>query len=87
MKMSVSTNYSLQIKSNSNYLLDSIPLPAVFGTASFNAATFGATNDPMVRQAVEGSGNTCSFRLTSADQTPPYSINGIYVDYMPSGRR
>lgn len=70
-----------------DYLLSSIPLPAVFGVATFNAATFGATNDPMVRQAVEGSGNTCSFRLTSEDQTPPYSINGIYVDYMPSGRR
>ena len=70
-----------------DYTLSNIPLPAIFGSGVFNTATFGATNDPMVRQAVEGSGNTCSFRLQSIDQNAPYSINGLYIDYMPSGRR
>ena len=70
-----------------DYTLSNIPLPAIFGSGIFNTATFGATNDPMVRQAVEGSGNTCSFRLQSIDQNAPYSINGLYIDYMPSGRR
>ena len=70
-----------------DYTLSNIPLPSIFGAAAFNSATFGATNDPMVRQAVEGSGNTCSFRLQSIDTNAPYSINGLYIDYMPSGRR
>lgn len=70
-----------------DYTLSNIPLPAIFGSGIFGTATFGATNDPMVRQAVEGSGNTCSFRLQSIDKNAPYSINGLYIDYMPSGRR
>lgn len=64
-----------------------VPIPSVFGTALFNSGIFGATNDPMARQTVEGSGNTISFRIGSDDQRAPYAINGLYVDYMPSGRR
>ena len=69
------------------YALDTIPLPATFGTALFNGAVFGAVANPMIRQAVEGSGNTCSFRIKSDDQLAAYSLNGFYIDYMPSGRR
>ena len=71
----------------SEYTLDTVPLPAIFGTAIFNTAIFGASNDPMVRQPVEGSGNTVSFRIASTDTKAPYAINGLYIDYMPSGRR
>ena len=70
-----------------DYTLDSVPLPAIFGSAVFGTATFGASNDPMVRQPVEGSGNTVSFRITSTDTKAPYAVNGLYIDYMPSGRR
>ena len=72
-----------------DYTLSSIPLPAIFGasTTTFGTATFGATTDPMVRQPVEGSGSTCSFKIFSSDQKSPYAINGFYVDYVPSGRR
>jgi len=69
------------------YILSSVPSPAIFGTSIFGSVLFGGTNDPMVRQTVEGSGNTCSFRITSEDTNAPYSINGLYIDYMPSGRR
>ena len=69
------------------YTLDTIPLPATFGSATFGSATFGAVANPMVRQAIEGSGNTCSFRIKSDDQLAAYSVNGFYIDYMPSGRR
>ena len=70
-----------------DYTLSSIPLPAIFGSASFNSATFGASNDPMVRQPVEGSANSISFRVRSSDTKSPYAINGLYIDYMPVGRR
>ena len=71
----------------SSYTLDSIQLPSEFGISKFNQVTFGASNDPMVRQAIQGSGDTCSFRIFSTDTNAPYAINGLYVDYRPSGRR
>jgi len=69
------------------FAVTSIALPAIFGTSAFNAVTFGATSDPMERITLEGSGNTCSFRITSEDQKSAYAVNGLYIDYMPSGRR
>jgi len=71
----------------SNYVLSSIPTPAVFGTATFNDGVFGASSDPMVRQAVQGSGHNMAFKILSQDTKAPYSINGFYIDYRPSGRR
>jgi len=68
------------------YTLDTIPTPAIFGTGAFNAVTFGAAPNPMTRQTVEGSGNTAFLRLFSDDQNGPYTVNGIYIDYEPSGR-
>jgi hypothetical protein len=70
-----------------DYVLDSVPLPALFGSAVFGTAIFGASNDPMLRQALQGSGHSCSFRISSIDQSAPYAINGIYINYVPAGRR
>ena len=70
----------------SDYTLDNIPPAAIFGSGVFNSVEFGAAENPMVRQTVEGSGNTSSFRLFSNDQNGPYTVNGIYIDYVPSGR-
>ena len=69
------------------YTLTQIPLPATFGSATFGESEFGAAENPLVRQAVEGTGNTVAFRLKSDDQRSPYSINGFYIDYMPAGRK
>jgi len=69
------------------FSIATIALPAIFGTAVLGAVTFGATSDPMERITLEGSGHTCSFRIFSDDQKPSYAVNGIYIDYMPSGRR
>lgn len=70
-----------------DYLISNIQYPSIFGSAVFGVAVFGATNDPMIRQTVEGSGNTVSITVYSNDTKAPYSINGLYIDYMPSGRR
>jgi len=72
-----------------DYELDSVSLPAIFGNSgsTFNSVVFGSQNDPMVRQSVQGSGYTSSFKIFSDDQKAPYSINGFYIDYAPSGRR
>ena len=50
-------------------------------------AIFEGTNDPMARNVLEGSGHTVSFQVRSEDQRPPYSLNGLYINYVPSGRR
>jgi len=71
----------------SAYPLDNVPLPTVFGTAVFGTGIFGGSTDPMVRQAVQGSGHNVALKLFSEDTNAPYSINGFYIDYRPSGRR
>ena len=78
---------SLDIPQPAPYPVAGIPIPSAFGSAIFAAATFGGSKDPMFRQAVEGSGHVANFRITSDDQNAPYAINGLYVDYVPSGRR
>ncbi len=70
-----------------DYVLDSIPLPSLFGSGIFGTNTFGAPADPLVRKSIQGSGNTVSFAVTSVDQNFPYTVNGLYIDYTPSGRR
>jgi len=70
-----------------DYELEGIRLPAIFGTSLFNTGTFGGSLDPTSTQAIEGSGHTCSFRIYSEDNSSPYSINGLYFNYTPSGRR
>jgi len=70
-----------------DYTLTSIPSPAIFGSGIFNTSVFGAAATPMTRQAVQGSGNTAKFRIFSDDQNGSYRINGLYINYEPSGRR
>jgi len=59
----------------------------LFGSSLFGTGVFGGSLDPLTRVAIQGSGHTCSFKIFSEDNKPSYSINGLYVDYTPSGRR
>ena len=64
--------------------------PSLVGTALFGSTAgqvFGAASDPITRQVVEGSGHSNYFRIFSDDQNSPYTVNGIYIDYEPSGRQ
>ena len=73
----------------SDYSL-SIPKPSLFGTAVFGATAahkFGAASDPITRQVREGSGHSSYFRVFSDNQNSPYTVNGLYIDYTPSGRQ
>lgn len=68
----------------------SIPKPSLFGTAVFGATAahkFGAASDPITRQVIEGSGHSNYFRVFSDNQNAPYTVNGLYIDYTPSGRQ
>ena len=61
--------------------------PALFGEATFADYKFGSAQDPLTTQAVEGSGASNYFRVFSDNQNPSYTVNGIYIDYVPSGRQ
>ena len=67
----------------------SVDKPSLFGNATFTTGSyvFGAASDPITRQVVEGSGHSNYFRVFSDDTKDPYTINGIYIDYEPSGRQ
>ncbi len=65
----------------------SILEPSLFGFASFGVSKFGTPEVPMKRINLLGSGFSNSFKFTSNDTHPPYSIQGMYVDLIPSSRR
>ena len=67
----------------------SVDKPSLFGNATFTTGTytFGAASDPITRQVVEGSGHSNYFRVFSDDTKDPYTVNGLYIDYVPSGRQ
>ena len=65
----------------------SILEPSLFGAAVFAISKFGTPEVPMKRINLLGSGFSNSFKFTSNDVLPPYSIQGMYVDLIPSSRR
>ena len=70
-----------------DFAFGTINPPAVFGDAVFNTTVFGGTSAPMVRIPVQGSGTSSNFTVVTEDTKPPYKINGLYIDFIPSGRR
>tara|TARA_B100000424_G_scaffold206244_1_gene163424 strand:+ start:2064 stop:3668 length:1605 start_codon:yes stop_codon:yes gene_type:complete len=61
--------------------------PADFGDAVFNVNVFGGAKSPLVRIALQGSGHSNNFTIISEDTKAPYTINGLYINFVPSGRR
>ena len=61
--------------------------PSLFGEAIFGINVFGGAESPLTRIPLYGSGYSNNFTFISEDTKPPYTINGLYVDFIPSGRR
>ena len=63
--------------------------PSIFGNsdALFGTSIFGAQEQPLVRTTLTGSGFSNLFKIFSDDRKAPYTINGLYVSYRPSGRQ
>jgi len=70
-----------------NFSLGTVNPPSIFGSAVFGTNIFGASASPMLRTPLQGSGTSNNFTVISNDNKAPYRINGLYVDYIPSGRR
>ena len=67
--------------------LGTITPPSIFGDAVFATNKFGGLNNPLIRVPLFGSGTSNNFTILSEDTKPSYTINGLYVDFIPSGRR
>jgi hypothetical protein len=67
--------------------LPEIHAASIFEQAEFNANIFGAADNPLIRIPLQGSCYSAAFRLESRDALTPYTINGIYINYVPTGRR
>ena len=50
-------------------------------------ATYGGVTQPLVRQAVEGSGFAVALRVNDGGETAPYSIKGFQLEYQTGARR
>jgi len=70
-----------------NFSLGTVNPSSIFGSAVFGTNIFGASASPMLRTPLQGSGTSNNFTVISNDNKAPYRINGLYVDYIPSGRR
>jgi len=70
-----------------DYSFGTVNPPAIFAEAVFNTTVFGGTSAPMVRIPVQGSGTSSNFTVVTEDTKAPYTINGLYIDFIPSGRR
>ena len=63
--------------------------PSIFGdsVAIFGTSKFGSPEQPLVRATIVGSGHSNFFKIFSNDDNAPYTINGLYINYRPSGRQ
>ena len=67
--------------------LGTIDPPSLFGDAVFGTNIFGGAESPLIRTPLQGSGYSNNFTIISEDSNAPYTINGFYIDFIPSGRR
>jgi hypothetical protein len=71
----------------SAYPLDSTDVVAIYGTSVYGVPTYGGTTQPLVRQAVEGSGFAVALRVNDGGTTAPYSLKGFQLEYQLGARR
>ena len=69
------------------YPLDSTDIAGIYGTSTYGTPTYGGASQPLVRQAVEGSGFAVALRVNDGGTTPPYSLKGFQLEYQLGARR
>ena len=74
------------------YALDSGDIAAIYGTSTYGTSsssvgTYGGASQPLVRQAVEGSGFAVALRVNDGGSTAPYSLKGFQLEYQLGARR
>jgi len=71
----------------SAYPLDSEDVVALYGTSIYGVPIYGGASQPLVRQAVEGSGFAVALRVNDGGETAPYSLKGFQLEYQLGARR
>ena len=71
------------------YSLSAADVAAVYGASgtTYGTSTYGGQSEPLVRQAVEGSGFTVALRVNDNGVSAPYSIRGFGLEYQMGARR
>jgi len=69
------------------YPLDSEDVVALYGTSVYGTPIYGGASQPLVRQAVEGSGFAIALRVEDSAETAPYSLKGFQLEYQLGERR
>ena len=69
------------------YPLDSASIVAIYGTSVYGVPTYGGAAQPVVRQAVEGSGFAVALRVKDGTGSAPYSLKGFQLEYQLGARR
>ena len=86
-------NESVDSSRPAAYPLDTADVAALFGVSSFSTSSsavqfiFGGPSQPLVRQAVEGSGFSVVLRVNDGGETAPYSLKGFQLEYQLGARR
>ena len=86
-------NESVDSSRPAAYPLDTADVAALFGVSSFSTEEslvqfiFGGPSQPLVRQAVEGSGFSVVLRINDGGETAPYSLKGFQLEYQLGARR
>ena len=69
------------------YPLDSAEVAIIYGSSTYGSGVYGGPSQPLVRQAVEGSGFAVALRVNDGGSTAPYSIEGFQLEYQLGARR
>jgi hypothetical protein len=69
------------------YPLDSAEVAILYGASAYGTGVYGGPSQPLVRQAVEGSGFAVALRINDGGTTAPYSIKGFQLEYQLGARR
>jgi|TARA_R110001583_G_scaffold131127_1_gene282850 hypothetical protein len=75
------------------YPLDSSRVAAQYGVATYSTSSgatqfvYGGASQPLVRQAVEGSGFSVALKVDDGGETAPYSLKGFQLEYQLGARR
>ncbi len=69
------------------YPFDISDIGAIYGTSKYADATYGGVSQPLVRQAVEGSGFAVALKVADGGVSSPYSLKGFQLEYQIGARR
>lgn len=69
----------------SSYTAESEGGPSIYGLAVYGTNNYGGATVPTLLTNVQGSGNSVQIIFTTEDQSAPYSIQGLVVEYTVNG--